>query len=693
MYLIYFIALAVGASVLFKIFMINTVEGDLWRNKSKDLTLDMRKVEAIRGNIYADNGALLATSVPIYEVRMDLKADGLTNDLFYEKIDSLALGLSNLFKDRSTQAWKQKLINEKNKGNRYALIKNRVNYREWQELKKLPIFNLGRYKGGVIYIKHNRRQMPFRGLAARTIGYERIGVGSVGLEAAFSEYLSGVDGKILSKKISGGVWMPLDDDNKIDPEDGADIYTTLDLNIQDVASNALLEQLKKHRADHGSVVLMEVETGFIKSISNLTLGADGNYYESYNYAIGEATEPGSTFKLAALLAAFEDGVVSINDSVETGSGTITYYDRVMSDSKKGGYGTITVKDAFKYSSNVGISKIIWDNYRTNPDKFINRLRQFGIDRKLNVDIPGEGKPIVYDPSDKNWSGTTLTSMSIGYAVTQTPLQTLAFYNAVANNGRLVKPQFVQEIKRGNKTVKRFKPEVIIPSIASEKAIKQAQQALEAVVESGTATNLKTEYLKIAGKTGTARISNGKYGYNYQSNYSYQASFVGYFPAEKPKYSCIVVVNAPSSAVYYGNLVAGPIFKEIADKIYSTRLDFHEPLNLSNQLAEMPPISKDGYLSDLEVIYQALNINLVNQAADHDWVKTHTGKNKVTIKPLAVQETLIPNVVGMNLQDAIYLLENRGLKVRFSGRGFIKSQSINPGTKVGEFREIYLELAA
>ncbi|MGY6562221.1 MAG: penicillin-binding protein [Luteibaculaceae bacterium] len=692
MYFLYFIALAMGMAVSFKIFMINVVEGDVWRSKSKDLTLDMRKVEATRGNIYADNGALLATSVPVYEVRMDFKADGLTDELFYNSVDSLSRALSNLFGDQSAMAWKQKLIAEKNKGNRYALIKHNVNYREWQKLKTFPIFRLGRYKGGVIYVKHNKRQMPFRGLAGRTIGYDRDGVGSVGLEAAYKQYLAGVDGKILSKRISGGVWMPLDDTNKIDPEDGADIYTTLDLNIQDVASSALLEQLKKHRADHGTVILMEVETGFIKSISNLSLGANGRYYENYNYAIGEATEPGSVYKLASFMAAIEDGFVKITDSVATGNGTITYYDRVMSDSKKGGYGTITIKDAFKYSSNVGVSKVIWDNYKNNPQKFVDRLRQFGLDRKLGVTIPGEGKPILYDPSDKNWSGTTLTSMSIGYAVTQTPLQTLAFYNAVANNGKMVKPQFVKEIKKGNKTIKSFKPEVIIPSIASEKTIKQAREMLEAVVESGTATNLQTDYLKIAGKTGTARISNGKYGYNYQSNFSYQASFVGYFPAEKPKYSCIVVINAPSSAVYYGNLVAGPIFREIADKIYSTRLDFHEPINRTIQLAEMPPISKNGNSSDLALLYNHFNIKVNHQADDADWVKTYTGDKDVTFKSITVSESQVPDVLGMGLQDALFLLENRGLKVRFSGKGFIRHQSIPPGTRAKDYKEIYLELA-
>jgi len=691
MYFIYFLALVVGAAVFGKIVVINTIEGEHWRGKAQDLTLDMRKIEAARGNIYADNGALLATSVPVYEVRMDFQADGLSGSYFNEKVDSLSRALSNLFNDKSAEAWKRKLIQEKNKGNRYALIKNDVNYREWQALKKFPIFNLGRYKGGVIYIRHSRRQKPFRILAARTIGYERNDISPVGLEGAFSNYLSGIDGKILSKKISGGVWMPLDDENKIDPEDGADIYTTLDINIQDVAQNALLDQLKQHRADHGCVILMEVETGFIKAIANLSLDPNGNYYENYNYAIGESTEPGSVYKLASLMAAFEDGYTTLTDSVETGDGTITYYDRTMSDSKKGGYGTITVKDAFKYSSNVGVSKIIWDNYKAAPDKFVNRLRQFGLDRKLGIEIPGEGKPILYDPTNKNWSGTTLTSMSIGYAVTQTPLQILSFYNAVANNGKFVKPQMVTEIKKGNKTIKSFKPIVLIPSIASEKTINQAKEMLEAVVESGTATNLKNEYMKIAGKTGTARVSNGKYGYNYQSSFSYQASFVGYFPAEKPKYSCIVVINAPSNSVYYGNLVAGPIFKEIADKIYSGRLDFHEPIN--NQVANSDgvPISKNGYHHDLNTVYEKLNIKVNDHAPDEDWVKTQTGEKQVTVQPLKTYETLVPQVVGMGLQDALYLLENRGLRVKFSGKGFVKWQSIPAGSNVKNYQEIVLEL--
>lgn len=691
-YVVYFAIALVGVAVIAKVLFIQFVEGSYWREKAENLTTVYRDIDAVRGNIYSDDESMLATSVPIYEVRMDLNADGLTDEVFNENIDSLSIHLSQLFEDQSPVEWKRQLIVGRQNGDRYHLIKRRVKFHQMKQLREFPIFERGKFKGGLIVLQQNRRERPFRMLAARTIGYDREGVAPVGLEGAYRKELAGVSGKRLMQKISGGLWMPINDENEIEPMDGYDIHTTINLNIQDVAENALLDQLKRHDAHHGCVILMEVETGEIKAIANLSKDDDGDYYEYYNYAIGESAEPGSTFKLPSLVVALEDGYVKLNDSIDAGNGKADFHGETMRDSKEDGYGKISVEEAFAVSSNIGVMRIIEKYYANEPAKFIKGLRRMNLGDSMGIEIAGEGSPLIKDPSDKSWSLISYLWTSIGYEVKMTPLQILTFYNAIANDGEMMKPIFVRKITDKSSVVREIDPVVINPHICSEKTAKQAQKLLEAVVQEGTATNLKNPNYTIAGKTGTARVANSSAGYG--TKITYQASFAGYFPADNPKYSCIVVVNAPNRSVYYASHVAGPIFAEIADKVYATSINIHEELKPSDDFTSLTklPVSKSGLQKDLHKVFEELNVQVTSSNTENKWVITQTGKDKVEMGRRNIVENLVPNVKGMSAQDAVYILENAGLKVRLRGSGMIKNQSIMPGSNIQRGQEIMLELS-
>lgn len=691
-YVVYFSIILIGLTIVGKVLYIQVWEGEMWRSKAESLTTVYRDIEAVRGNIYADDGSMLATSIPIYEVRMDLNADGLTDEVFNEHIDSLCIHLNWLFDDKSAVEWKRELVEARVSGQRYHLIRRKVKFHQLKAMRNFPIFNRGKYQGGMIVLQQNKREKPFRMLAARTIGYAREGIAPVGLEGAYERELAGVSGKRLMQKISGGLWMPINDENEVEPQDGYDIHTTINLNIQDVAENALLKQLQRHDAHHGCVVLMEVETGEIKAIANLSKDEDGDYYEYYNYAIGESAEPGSTFKLASLITTLEDGYVTLNDSVETGTGKAEFHGEVMRDSKEEGYGKISVKQAFAYSSNIGIMRIIEKYYANQPEKFIKGLKSMNLGQSIGLEINGEGTPLIKDPSDKSWSLITPLWTSIGYEVKMTPLQILTFYNAIANNGTMVKPRFVRKVTDKSTIVRETKTEVINDRICSEKTARLARELLEAVVQEGTATNLKNPNYAIAGKTGTARIANSNEGYG--KKISYQASFAGYFPADNPKYSCIVVVNAPNRSAYYASHVAGPIFEEIADKVYSTSINIHNALERQEETQSLThiPVSKNGAQQDLITVFDKLNIAVESDNPDNKWVVTQTGKDKVHMERRAITKNLVPNVLGMSAQDAVFILENAGLTVSLRGRGAIKEQSLQPGQRITKGQHITLRLA-
>lgn len=692
--LVYAMFFVLGITILGRILYLQVVEGEKWSSKEQTLTSKDFQILPNRGNIYDSDNRLLATSVPYYEIRMDLRSNALTSEAFNSGIDGLSSGLAAVFRDKSKAQYKKKLVSARRKGERYHLIKRKVSYSQLKELKTLPIFKLGQYKGGFITIQDNRRVLPHQELAARTIGYttKDNSANVVGIEGAYDSYLKGAAGLRMMQKLSGNIWMPVNDKNEVDPQDGEDIITTIKINLQDVAHQALLKQLTKHDAHHGTVILMEVKTGEIRAIVNLEKDKNGNYRELYNYAIGESTEPGSTFKLPVLMVALEDGYVKLEDSVDTDNGKVRFYDKTIKDSHEGGYGMITVEEVLEYSSNVGVSKIINNYYKGKEKEFINRLYSMNLNQKLNLEIKGEGAAEIKYPGDSYWSGISLPMMSHGYEIRMTPMQILTFYNAVANDGKMVKPKLVKEIRYNGMLKKSFPTITINPSIASASTIKDAKLMLEGVVEKGTATNLKNDLFKIAGKTGTSQIANKNKGYGGYKDVQYQASFVGYFPAEAPRYSCIVVVNAPSSAVYYGNLVAGPVFKEIADKVYATSLEMQSSTNYS-LLAERPgPYSKNGNYEDLSVVLSQLNLESFSKDSVKDWVATTSVDSVIKISTLEFKEELVPNVVQMGLQDAVFLLENAGLEVVVRGKGSVRSQSLKPGTRIAAGKRIVLEMS-
>lgn len=631
------------------------------------------EIKASRGNIFADDveKSALAISIPIYELRMDLVA--VKDEIFDAEIDSLAYSLASVFKDKSKSEYLNELTAARSAGKRYYLIKRKISYAQMKQVKEMPILRRGQYKGGRIIIKDNKRARPFSLLAARTIGYFNEVDTVVGLEGCYKQYLRGTNGIQYMKNVGGGQRIPISDEYLVEPKNGMDIYTTIDVNIQDVAERALLKQLQEQNAQHGCAVLMEVKTGKIKAIANLSKDKKGNYRELYNHAVGRATEPGSTFKLPSLMVALEDGKVKPSDLYNTFDGTIKYYDRVMRDAHVGGDGIIPASKGFALSSNVVVSQVINDGYKKDPSKFIQGLRDLGLGEKLGVEIKGEGKPYLKDRTDSTWSGVSLPWMSIGYETKFTPLQLLTFYNAVANNGKMVKPQFVKEIRDGSKLVKKVEVEVLKERICSEKTIKQAQKLLELVVEEGTGRNLKNEQFKIAGKTGTTQLAYGNSGYGGNSGVRHQASFCGYFPADNPKYSCIVVVAAPTKSIY-GNVVSGTVFKEIADKVYAT--DIEMARNKAVLAKTHAPVSKSGFADDLNKVFEELGVvaSIVNP--DAQWV--YTSAQDSTIKTQKRTQGATPNVVGMGMKDAVYILENKGYLVKVNGSGFVKEQKLIEG---------------
>jgi len=690
-FLVYFGVFVFAVAIIAKVIHIQIVDGKSLIVKSEKQSLKYFSVEAVRGNICASDGSLMATSVPIFEVRMDVASPLISKSDFNNNVDGLAMELSKLFQDKSKAQYKKNLIRERKKGNRYYLIKRRVRYDQLKKLKDFPIISRGKYKGGLITIQNTRRVKPYRLLSERTIGYsnpeEKL---FVGLEGAYTDILSGKNGKQLKRKINNGDWKPVFDENEVEPEDGKDIITTIDIDIQDVAESALYNHLVEHQAEWGCAVLMEVETGKIKAIANLKHDPKtNNYYESYNYAVGASIEPGSTFKLASMLALFEDNRVNLDDTIDIGKAAYAMYSGLTIKDVHGiRDGRISVREAFEKSSNVGISQMVYSSYSAQPQKFIDHLYDFSLNQPLDIDIPGEGKPYVKNTKDQSWSKVSLPFMSIGYEVQLTPLQILTFYNAVANRGTMIKPMFVTEVRQAGKTIEEFEPEIISKKICSEESILQAHEILEGVVEKGTATALNKSAYKVGGKTGTAQIANRKKGYD-KSNYN--ASFVGYFPADNPKYSCIVVVNRPSTGKYYATSVAVPVFHEIADKVYATNLEIQQQLDDTIE-SIVYPVYAAGYEDELEYIYNALNIPLDSMSTNAEWAIALKADSAVQLKARIIKENLVPNVVGMGVRDAVYILENMGLKVTIKGRGYVRKQSVNPGTRVRNGSQIALKLS-
>ena len=688
--MVYFSVVLFAMAIAVKLFTIQLVEGDKWRARAETVSTTYRIVQPDRGHIYSEDGRLLATSVPEYDVRMDMMPNGMTDELFRSKVDSLSVRLADLFKDRTASEYKRDLTDARYRKERYYLVKRNVDHTQVQVLRTFPLFDLGRYRGGLVTEKRTVRMRPFGRLASRSVGYVLRDSSKVGLEGGYDQWLRGVTGRRLERRLTGGVWMPIDNGDGVDPKPGSDIHTTIDMNLQDVADAALEDQLRKHGAQYGTLVVMEVATGYIKAICNLTR-KDSSYVADLNYAISQSTEPGSTFKLASLMVGLDDGLIKATDTVDTQKGQVRFRDRIMRDSHEGGYGRITVQRAFELSSNTGISLAITKAYEKDPKRFVDGLRRMGLANRTDIMIPGEATPTMRNPGEKGWSGVSLPWMSIGYEVALTPLQVLTFYNAVANNGRLMQPQFVDHVSRNGKTTERFEPKELNPAICSKATLDIVHGFLQGVVDSGTATNLKNAHFAIAGKTGTAQIArNGSYK---SEGLSYQASFVGYFPADAPKYSCIVVVNGPTMSGYYGNVVAGPIFQNIADKIYSNRLEMQQDVLLAEVKGPRTPITLSGHTGDIRRAMEGLNVPVILEG-EGEWTSTAAGDTVVVLSARGIPTMAmdrVPNVLGMGLRDALYILENRGLRVRFQGNGMVRRQSLSPGSKAPTGSTITIEL--
>ena len=656
-YLVAFFIFLMAIAITVKLTNIQWVEGDYYRKLAKERTVRTFVIPANKGNIYSADGSLLATSIPNYTIRFDAMAP--KEEDFEKNVKPLADELSKLL-GKSSTSYQSLLRKARANKNRYTFLAEDLSYTEYAKIKSFPLFNKGANKGGIIVEQQTVREHPIGKIAERTIGYERIDENGqlkrVGIEGAFGKYLNGKDGKVLKQKIAKGQWKPIRDQNEVDPQDGYDVISTIDVYIQDIAHHALLKQLEEYGAEHGCVVVMETKTGKVKAISNL--GRDqksGNYYETINYAVAESHEPGSTFKLVDMIALLDDNKVDTSKVYDSRGGVITYRGDKVRDSHEGGYGKISLGKGFEVSSNTILVQAVYENYKDNPQEFINRISKMGLDKPLGLPFQGEGKPIVHKPGDKSWNANTLPWMAYGYSVAMTPLQTLTLYNAVANNGEMVKPQFVSEIKEWNKTIKKYEKQVINPKICSDETIKKLKSLLQNVVKRGTGAKLYSKDFSMAGKTGTAQAN---YGINGGNNKHYISSFVGFFPAENPKYSCIVVVHEPNTSLnnYYGADVAGPVFKRIAQKIFTDAPSTNEIKNLDKKIAKQENKYQEYY------------------------TKAQNVKSK------------IPNLKGMSGMDAVALLGNLGIKVSVKGVGKVKKQSIQPGQPIIKNSTIILELS-
>ena len=656
-YLVAFFLFIMAVAIAVKLTNIQWVEGDYYRKLAKERTVKNFVIPANKGNIYSADGSLLATSIPNYEIRFDAVAP--KTEVFEKNIKQLADSLGKLL-NKSSDTFERELRRARVNKSRYFLVARDLSYTEYIAIKSFPLFNLGAYKGGIIVEQETVREHPIGKIAERTIGY--IGrdvnghINPVGVEGAYSNYLNGKDGRILKQKIAKGQWKPISDVNQVEPQDGYDVISTIDVFIQDIAHHALLKQLEEYQADHGCVVVMETKTGYVKAISNLGRNEKtGMYSERLNYAVRESHEPGSTFKLVDLMALLEDKLVDTSAVFDSKGGEIKYFGKSVRDSHEGGYGKISLARGFEVSSNTVMVQAVYNNYKSNPTQFVNHINSYGLNKKLGIGFNGEGAPYIPQPSDKKWSRLTLPWMAFGYGVSVTPLQTLAYYNAVANNGEMVKPLFVSEIKEWNKTIKKYDKVVLNPKICSQETIHKLKAILENVVKRGTGSKLYSKDFSMAGKTGTAQVNYAKAG---GAEKYYASSFVGYFPADHPKYSCIVVVHKPNTTNnnYYGADVAGPVFKRIAQKIFTDSPTTNEIKNLNRKIQK-----------------QESNYN------------SYYAKAQKKIKS-------IPNVRGMAGMDAVALLENLGLKVKAIGIGKVKKQSLQAGENINKNATIILELS-
>jgi cell division protein FtsI (penicillin-binding protein 3) len=695
-YLCFLGTIILGLFVLGKTFYLQNAEGKYWRGLGDSLHLKYVPINAERGSIYSEDGSMLSTSVPVFDVYVDFGAQGLREKdgkRFKENVDSLSLCLSNLFKDKTQADYKSDLELAYKNNERYYLLKRKISFEALKDLREFPLVRLGRNKSGFIFDTRDKRINPYVLLANRTIGLSRKDSSkNVGLERTYDSLLKGVSGQRLMRYVAGA-YMPVEG-AEVDPINGKDLITTLDTYIQDVAEKELMDMLVNNHSRHGTVIVMETATGKIKAIANLGEQVDGSYNEDLNYGIGKATEPGSVFKLATLLSLLDDKYVTIDSKVDCEGGAKYFHGLRIKDSHLG-TGVITVKDAFTRSSNVAFAKLATQYYENQPMKFWEHLDRFRLNKMTGVEIvASSGRPTIKKPDSKNWQKTTIPFMAHGYEELVTPLHMLTLYNAVANNGKMMKPYLVNAIREHGVDVVTYNPEVLVEKICSDDAIRQAQECLKAVVDSAHGTGHKVLFdsaYSISGKTGTAVTALNNSGYN-KGNKIYQASFIGFFPSEKPVFTMAVVIqNSKESKLIYGADVSGTVFKKIADHIYN-----HYLSKPSNKCIQEDTLLHQyyGMKSDLNAIFSSVNVAYKDSMETGIWREADMYKNKASLTEPAQMITkgnVTPDVKGMGLKDALYLLENKGMIALVSGKGKVVSQSIAAGTNFKKGQKIYLML--
>ena len=702
-YLLYFLVLIFGIAIIAKIIIVQAKDSKELQELAEKREYRMRTLEASRGNIFSSDGQLMATSIPVYDVFFDYKA--VDSTLLANNIDSLCIQMAQLFPKRNPSQWKAFFAEGIAKKNRHYKIALNISQTELRKMQDFVIFKLGPNRGGIIYDKKLRRNKPYKELASLMLGMANEEQGYYfGLEGAYNDYLKGQNGHQLVRRIHHGDWVPVDSEENTDAQNGDDLITTFDIKLQDIVETALNNTLTENKAEQGCAILMDVETGYVRALANLRLNHEtGVYEESYNVAFAERYEPGSVFKIASMVVLLNNKEVNLNDKVNIGSGPIKFSNRTMKDDHSFAQGGIcTVQEVIEQSSNKGTAVLINKNFATHPEKYVDGLYALGLNKKIGTGIAGEAQPVIKHPNDKTkdgrklWSKVSLPWMSIGYEVNVTPMHLLTLYNAIANGGRMMKPQFVTEIRRGNQTIEKFEPVVLNEHIANPDAIDKLQTMLEGVVIRGTA---KRQFagcgVKVAGKTGTAQYYDRVQGYAYHEpgigRKLYNTTFVGYFPADKPRYSCIVMVSRARGRFWAAGSVSAPGFREIAGKVYAMRIGTHEEdsIAFSNPTSTAPIIvrhSKEAtYLSGIEKPFNDFAIN-------GDWVTMQQTENGEThLREFTVPSNTVPNVVGMDITDAVYLLENMGIRTEFSGQGTIKEQSLHAGDTLKANSVIHLKL--
>ena len=685
--------------ILGKAFYIQRFEGEHWRSMSDSMHQKIQELDADRGTIYSEDGQMLSTSLPQFDIYIDFLADGLrekNGKIFRQHLDSFAISLASFFGDKSSAQYKKELQAAYRKKNRYYSLRKKMTFDEYKQFRQFPLVRLGRNKSGVIVEENSKRIAPFGLLANRTIGLSREHIASngklkkqnVGLEKSYDSLLTGQKGQRLVRYIAGGA-VPVEG-FQIEPENGKDVFTTLDVNIQDITQNALLKMMEKSEAQYGTCIVMETRTGKIKAIANLGRRPEGGYWEDDNYAL-RVTEPGSTMKLATLLAVLDKGTSSLDDMVEVGSaGRMQVGPRMVTDAERSPKSLLSVKECFAHSSNVGMSKLAMKAFSQKPSELKEYLHRYHLDTRAPLDLSNIPAPRIAPLEKGNGGLMNMITMSFGYAIQVSPLHTLTLYNAVANDGKMMKPYLVNSIQSNGIITRQFEPTVLEENICSPKVAKAARESMEAVVTEGTGKPaFKDMPFAVAGKTGTAHVADGSIKY---SHGVYQASFVGYFPADKPVYSCIVVIRTkPYAAMHYGGQLGAPVFREIATKLYAMYVDKKSP--------SMYAVNKDssgfyyaGNTGRIKKVFTSLGIPFVDSVEQQQWASVYSNNHSPVITGTRIREKLMPNVKGMGLKDALQLLEGMGLKVSVNGRGKVMSQSVKPGSALVKGLTVVLDLS-